>query len=193
MKKTCKRWCQIWPPSAPKVFLAPRHLLKIVEYLSIWSLLTHFASRFLSREDHSMRWVLVRGWEAVRAPANATDTRLSNPPTRAMISNTAFRISLQVHVIFQQRLGSYNKWRQLHEHQPSDTRRWSVLFSFQALLLTVLNTAGATLPVGKTKDRDSCEFDVYAQRKRHRCRSLDGLMVCQQAATVILFYDHASL
>jgi hypothetical protein len=46
-----------------------------------------------------------------------------------------------VHVVLHQRLGSYNNWRQLHEQQlsASDTRRWSVLFSFQALfkLLTV--------------------------------------------------------
>ena len=77
---------------------------------------------------------------------------------------------------------------------------WSVLFPFhwQALLLTVLNTAGATQVLGKRKDRDSCESDDdYTQaddlRKRRRCRSLDGLMVCQQATTgiVILFHDHA--
>lgn len=58
-----------------------------------------------------------------------------------------------------------------------------------------LNTA-ATQVLGKTKDSDSCEFDdYYAQAdglpKRRRCRSLDGLMVCQQAITVILFHDHA--
>jgi hypothetical protein len=64
-------------------------------------------------------------------------------------------------------------------------------FSFQALLLTVFNTAGALLE--KTKD---CESDVYAQsqaddlRERHLGRSLDGLMVCQQAITAILFHDH---
>ena len=100
---------------------------------------------------------------------------------------------LSVHVIFRQLLKSYNNWRQLHEHQPSDTRNWSVLFSFQALrlLLTVLDTA-ATHVLGKTKDRDSCESDGCAQadglQKRRRCRSLDGLMVCQQATTVTESY-----
>ena len=61
--------------------------------------------------------------------------------------------------------------------------------------MTVLNTAATQVLLGKTKDRDSCESDGYAQaddlRKRRRCRSLDGLMVCQQATTVILFHDHA--
>ena len=65
------------------------------------------------------------------------------------------------------------------------------------LLLTVLNTAGATQVLEKRKDRDSCESDDYAQadelRKRRRCKSLDGLRVCQQGTTgtVILFHDHA--
>jgi hypothetical protein len=71
----------------------------------------------------------------------------------------------------------------------------SISSLFQALLLTELNTAGATQVLGKRKDRDSCESDDYAQaddlRKRRRCRSLDGLMVCQQATTVILFHHLA--
>ena len=76
-----------------------------------------------------------------------------------------------------------------------------VLFPFQPLLLTVLNTAGGTQVLGKRKDRDSCESDDYAQAddlpKRRRCSSLlDGLNVCQQAtmiSTVILFTIMPSL
>ena len=103
-----------------------------------------------------------------------------------------------MHVIFHQLLGPYNNWRQLHEHQPTTRRcQWSVSFSFQALFLTVLITAGSTQVLGKTKDRDSCEFDDYAQaddlRKRHRCRDLDGLMVCQQLTIVIYLHDNALL
>ena len=71
------------------------------------------------------------------------------------------------------------------------------LFPFQAPLLTVMNTAGATQELKKRKDRDSCESGDYAQaddlRKRRRCRrleTLDGLMVCQQATTVVLSHDH---
>jgi hypothetical protein len=70
------------------------------------------------------------------------------------------------------------------------------LFPFQAILLTVLNTAAATQVLGEKRNRDSC--DDYAQaddlRKKRRCGSLetlDGLMVCQQATVVILFHDHA--
>ena len=66
-----------------------------------------------------------------------------------------------------------------------------VLFSFQALLLTVLNTAAGTQVLEKRKNRDSCESDDYAQdddlRKRRRSSILDRLKVCQQATTVILF------
>jgi hypothetical protein len=78
-------------------------------------------------------------------------------------------------------------------HPTQDAGRF--LFSFQALLLTVLITAAAKLLLGKIKDRDSGEPNDYAQaddlRKRRRCGSLetiDGLMVCQQT-TVVIFYD----
>ena len=68
-------------------------------------------------------------------------------------------------------------------------------FPFQALLLTVLITAGPTQVLGKRKDHDSDESDDYDDlRKRRRCRSLetlDGLTVCLQATMVILFRDHA--
>ena len=69
------------------------------------------------------------------------------------------------------------------------------LFPFQALLLTVLITAGPTQVLGKRKDHDSDESDDYDDlRKRRRCRSLetlDGLTVCLQATMLILFHDQA--
>ena len=104
-----------------------------------------------------------------------------------------FKFPPPVHVIFHQLLGSYNKWRQLHERS-SDTRRWSVSFLFQSLLLTLLNTGGETQVLGKRKDRGSCESDDYAYaddlrtRKRCRCKGLDGLMVCQQWSYVTIIH-----
>ena len=57
-----------------------------------------------------------------------------------------FQVFLQVttnHVILLWFLKYYCNWRQLHELQLPERRRWSVYpsFSFQVLLLTILNTA----------------------------------------------------
>ena len=108
----------------------------------------------------------------------------SNPPSNTLIYLN-LQVSLQVpnnellvHVIFYQRISCYNKRKPLHEHRRSITRPWSVLFSFQALLLTVLNTAGATQVLSL---RETIHDQADGFRKRNRCRSLDGLMVCQQA------------
>ena len=105
----------------------------------------------------------------------------SNPPSNTLIYLNLLQVpnnELLVHVIFYQRIACYNKWKPLHEHRPSITRPWSVLFSFQALLLTVLNTAGAAQVLSL---RETIYDQADGFRKRNRCRSLDGLMVCQQA------------
>ena len=67
-----------------------------------------------------------------------------------------------------------------------------VLFQLQGLLLTVLNTAGGTQVLGDGKDSGRCESADHAQDddpwKRHRCSSLDGLMVCQRRPLAQLSY-----
>ena len=45
---------------------------------------------------------------------------------------------LPVHVVIPQLLEHYNKWWQLHEHWPSNTRRWSVLISISILIIDII-------------------------------------------------------
>ena len=82
--------------------------------------------------------------------------------------------------ILPQFLRYYYKWRHLHL---TDRRRWSVYpgFSFQVLLLTILDTA-ATQAIGKRKREDS-ECDSF-EKKRSRILDSDGLMVRFQLAIV---------
>ena len=81
------------------------------------------------------------------------------------------------------------KWRQLHQLPDRTWRRWSVYstFSFQVLLLTILNTA-ATQVLEKRKRQDS-EGDSF-RRHRRRIFDSDGLMVQYQLAIIVKHLNH---
>ena len=99
-----------------------------------------------------------------------------------------FQSFLQVtsnHVILCRFLKRCRKWRHLHERQPPDRRGWSVYpsFSFQILLLTMLNTA-ETQALGKGKGKgDNC--------RTHRTR--DGLMVQYRWAIIVKYLSQSYL
>ena len=112
-----------------------------------------------------------------------TNVNWSNPPTRVR-----FHFQVSLHYEFMSLFTSSSgfiinggNFTSINSVQTQDAGRHS--FPFRGQLLTVLNTAGTTQVLKKRKHRDSCESDDYTQaddlRKRRRCRSLDGLMVCQ--------------
>ena len=115
--------------------------------------------------------------------ASAHLCKLSSPPTRVR-----FHFQVSLHYEFMSLFTSSSgfiinggNFTSINSVQTQDAGRHS--FPFRGQLLTVLNTAGTTQVLKKRKHRDSCESDDYTQaddlRKRRRCRSLDGLMVCQ--------------
>ena len=98
-----------------------------------------------------------------------------------------FKVFLQVptnHDILLQFLRLYYKWRQLHQPPDRTWRHWSVYptFSFQVLLLTILNTA-ATQVLGESKRQDS-EHDSF-RTQRSRILDSDGLMVQYQSSIIV--------
>ena len=62
---------------------------------------------------------------------------LLNHQLHFQVSLRVENIELPVHVVILWLHEFNNKWRQLHEHRPSNTRRWSVLISISESTLII--------------------------------------------------------